>query len=213
MSTQGPLLLQINASILGPNSQSTALSEAFVAQWRQRNPGGRVKVRDLGAQPLPHFDADYLQALSTAAAERSPAQAARVAQADELIDELKAARVLVIGLPMYNFGVPSQLKAWIDYIARAGSTFRYTANGPQGLAGDRPTIIFATRGGQYRDTPGDSQTPYMQTFLNFIGIEDIEFVYAEGLARGEEQQAQSLQGARQAAARLLTQTQPAAQAA
>lgn len=198
-----PLLLQITASILGENSQSTKLSNDFVARWRQQHPQGRVLVRDLGAQPLPHFDAEYLTALSTPADQRSADQAARVAQADGLIAELKSATVLVLAVPMYNFGVPSQLKAWIDYVARAGSTFRYTSNGPEGLAGDRPTVVFATRGGQYKDTAKDSQTPYLRTFLNFIGINDIEFVYAEGLAVAERQ-AQSLQQAQDSAKALLT---------
>jgi len=188
MSEQTPTLLHIKASIFGAGGQSSQLSADFVADWQRYNPQGRVVVRDLVSPALPHFDGDYLQALSTDADQRTPEQAQRVALADELIDELKSAQVMVIGLPMYNFGVPSQLKAWIDYLSRAGSTFRYTANGPQGLAGDRPTVLFATRGGAYRDTPADSQTPFMQTVLNFWGITDIHTVYAENLAREQSQQ-------------------------
>ena len=212
MTTEYPTLLQINASLFAGQGQSSQLSNAFVQRWQQENPHGQVVVRDLGSDPLPHFDGEYLSALATPAEQRSATQAARVALADQLIAELKAAQVLVLGVPMYNFGVPSQLKAWIDYVARAGATFRYGANGPEGLAGDRPTLIFATRGGQYRDTSADSQTPYLRTFLNFIGIHDIEFVYAEGLARQDRQQA-SLQQAHQQAAEWLASeraTQPLA---
>jgi len=201
MSKQSPTLLQINASIFGNGGQSSQLSADFVADWQQRNPAGRVVNRDLAEPALPHFDGEYLKALSTPADQRSAEQAQRVALADALIDELKSAQVLVIGLPMYNFGIPSQLKAWIDYVSRAGSTFHYTKNGPEGLAGDRLTVLFATRGGSYRDTPADSQTPYMQTVLNFLGITDIHTVYAENLARSEQRE-QSLVLAREEATAL-----------
>lgn len=211
MSEQNPTLLQINASIFGNSGQSSQLSADFVADWQRLNPNGRVVNRDLAAPALPHFDAEYVLALSTAADQRSAEQAERVALADALIEELKNAQVLVIGLPMYNFGIPSQLKVWIDYVSRAGSTFHYTNNGPEGLAGDRLTVLFATRGGAYKDTPADSQTPFMRTVLNFWGIRDVHTVYAENLARGERSQEQSLAQAHAQAARL--QTDSVAQAA
>ena len=124
MTTEYPTLLQINASLFAGQGQSSQLSNAFVQRWQQENPHGQVVVRDLGSDPLPHFDGEYLSALSTPAEQRSATQAARVALADQLIAELKAAQVLVLGVPMYNFGVPSQLKAWIDLPLRREWTGR-----------------------------------------------------------------------------------------
>ncbi|HKX55222.1 MAG TPA: NAD(P)H-dependent oxidoreductase, partial [Xanthomonadales bacterium] len=122
----------------------------------------------------------------TAAEDRSPEQAAAAAESDALIEELRQADVVVIGLPMYNFGIPSTLKSWIDHVARVGHTFKYTETGPVGLLQDRPVYLFAARGGLYHGTPRDTQSAYMTHFLNFIGIRNIEFVYAEGLAMGEQ---------------------------
>jgi len=115
-----------------------------------------------------------------------------VAESDQLIDELRQADVVVIGLPMYNFGIPSTLKAWIDHIARVGQTFRYTEKGPVGLLQDKPVYLFAARGGLYHGTPRDTQSAYMTHFLNFIGLRNIEFVYAEGLAMGERPRQEAL---------------------
>ena len=152
-------------------------------------------VRNLAANPLPHLTAERFQAFLAKPDARSPAQQAIVAESDALIAELQAADTVVLGLPMYNFGIPSTLKAWIDHVARVGRTFRYTDDGSVGLLADRPTYVFAARGGQYRGTPRDTQTAYLTNFLNFIGIRDIEFVYAEGLALGEEPRRASLDDA------------------
>jgi FMN-dependent NADH-azoreductase len=186
MNTQTPTLLQINTSVFADKGNSSQLAERFVAAWRARHPNGRVLNRDLGSHPLPHLDAARIVALSTPAADRSAEQAAIAAESDALIDELKSADVVVLGLPMYNFGVPSQLKAYLDHLARAGVTFRYTANGPEGLIGDRKLYVLAARGGVHRGLPSDTQTGFVTTFFNFIGIRDIEFVYAEGLNMGAE---------------------------
>ena len=132
-------------------------------------------------------------------------QQAVVAQSDALIDELRRADVVVIGLPLYNFGVPSQLKSWIDHVARAGETFRYTDKGPVGLLTGKRAVVFAARGGLHAGTPSDTQTGYIQTFLRFIGIHDVEFVYAEGLAISEASKAESLVAAHTAARRLATE--------
>jgi FMN-dependent NADH-azoreductase len=188
-------LLQINSSLHSERGQSSLLAARFVANWRQSNPGGRVVVRDLAAVPVPHLDAERFAAFVTAPAERTPAQAALAAESDVLIAELEAADIVVIGLPMYNFGIPSTLKAWIDHVARAGRTFKYTENGSVGLLADRPVVLFAARGGHYRDTPRDTQTAYISHFLNFIGLRDIRFVYAEGLSLGEDARRQALDGA------------------
>jgi FMN-dependent NADH-azoreductase len=136
-----------------------------------------------------------VQAFFTPAEQRSAEQHAHAAASQELIDELKAADVVVLGLPLYNFGVPSTLKAYFDHLARAGITFRYTANGPEGLLADRKVYIFAARGGFYQGTAADSQTPFVTSFLNFIGLKDLEYVYAEGLNIGEDQKRSALDAA------------------
>jgi len=144
-------------------------------------------VRDLSSAPVPHLTAERLTALATHVAERTLEQQRIVSESDELIDELKRADVIVIGLPMYNFGVPSTLKAYFDHVARAGVTFRYTAEGPVGLLTGKKAYVFATRGGRYAGTAADLQTAYVRQFLGFVGIRDVEFVYAEGLALGADE--------------------------
>jgi len=195
MTTPTQTLLQIKASVFSDHGNSTKLANDFVAQWQKNHPGGRVIVRDLGTNPLPHLTAERVQAFFTPAEQRSAEQHAHAAASQELIDELKAADVVVLGLPLYNFGVPSTLKAYFDHLARAGITFRYTANGPEGLLADRKVYIFAARGGFYQGTAADSQTPFVTSFLNFIGLKDLEYVYAEGLNIGEDQKRSALDAA------------------
>jgi FMN-dependent NADH-azoreductase len=190
-------LLQLNTSLFSANGQSSRLAERFVAAWRARHPGAEVAVRDLAGEPVPHLDAERFLAFIAKPEERSPRQQAIAAFSDALIEELKAADVVVIGLPMYNFGVPSTLKAYFDHIARAGITFRYTANGPEGLLSGKKAYVFAARGGRYAGTPLDSQTGYVRDFLAFLGITDVEFVYAEGLNMGESSKESALADARQ----------------
>jgi FMN-dependent NADH-azoreductase len=178
-------LLQINTSLFNGEGQSSRLAGAFVDAWRRRHPAERVVVRDLAADPIPHLDAARFQAFSTPAKDRTPTQQAAVAQSDTLIAELRSADVIVLGLPMYNFGIPSTLKAYFDHIARVGVTFEYTAEGPHGLLTGKQAYVLATRGGRYQGTPMDTQSDYVRHFLGFLGIQDVEFVYAEGLAMGE----------------------------
>lgn len=183
-------ILQINASLYGENGQSSRLAGDFVKALTSVphvGAGSTVIVRDLVKQPLPHLTAERFQAFATPAAERTPEQARVAAESDELIDELRRADVIVLGLPMYNLGVPSMLKAYFDHVARAGVTFRYTATGPEGLLTGKKAYVFATRGGRYAGTPSDLQTGYLRLFLGFVGIRDVEFIYAEGLAMGPEQ--------------------------
>lgn len=186
-------ILQINSSVRGTASASTRLATRIVARLQQLQLGAALQVRDATQQPI--LDEAALGALFVPAAARSSAQAARVAVDDATIAEVQAADVVVIGVPMYNFGVPVQLKAWIDAIARAGVTFRYTANGPEGLLTGKKVFVALARGGLYRDTPADSQVPYLQSVLGFLGMRDIRFVYAEGLAMGEEVAAKALAAA------------------
>lgn len=179
-------ILQINASARTSGANSTRLADAITARLKAHNPAAVVELRDLASQPHPMLDQAALAALFTPAAQRSAEQAARVALDDLLIEQVQGADVLVLGVPMYNFGVPVQLKCWLDAIARAGVTFRYTENGPEGLLKGKKVYVALARGGMYRDTPADSQVPYLQTILGFLGMHDVEFVYAEGLAMGAE---------------------------
>lgn len=190
-------LLQINASLFSANGQSSQLADQFVAAWRAHNPEGLVTVRDLGKDPVPHLDAERFMAFLAKPDERTPQQKAAADLSDNLVEEIKAANVIVLGVPMYNFGIPSTLKAYFDHIARAGVTFRYTATGPEGLLKGKKVYVFAARGGMYAGTPKDSQTAYVRDFLGFLGITDVEFVYAEGLNMGEESKATALSNAKQ----------------
>jgi FMN-dependent NADH-azoreductase len=185
-------LLQINTSLHSERGQSSLLAGQFADKWQRANPDGRVIVRDLAADPVPHLTAERFDAFATPADQRTPEQAAHAAASDNLIDELKSADIVALGLPMYNFGIPSPLKAWIDHIGRAGVTFKYTDNGPVGLLADRKVYVFAARGGLYKGTEHDTQSVYIRNFLNFVGIQDIEFVYAEGLAMSGGVRQQSL---------------------
>jgi FMN-dependent NADH-azoreductase len=176
-------LLQINTSIYNGSGASSRLARQFVDAFRQSHPHAEVLVRELAAtEPVPHLDAERFGAFIARPEDRSPAQREVVAYSDTLVDELRRADLIVLGLPMYNFGVPSQLKAYFDHIARAGVTFRYTEQGPVGLLAGKKAYVFATRGGVYAGTPLDTQTAYVRDFLRFIGIDDVEFVYAEGLS-------------------------------
>ena len=202
-------ILQINSSLFSGNGQSSRLAGEIVAALRSQNPGAEVVVRDLAQSPAPHLDAQRFAAFTTPKAARTAEQAAVVAYSDELIAELRRADVVVIGLPMYNFGLPSQLKAWFDHIARAGETFRYTASGSVGLLAGKKVYVTAARGGAYAGTPADTQTPYVRDFLAFLGMTDVEFVYAEGLAIDAATREKSLATARASILR-LTAAQPLA---
>jgi FMN-dependent NADH-azoreductase len=195
-------LLQLNSSIFSSGGQSSQLANEFVATWHANNPAAQIKVRDLANDPLPHLDAQRVSAFFTLPDARNPAQQAYVDESDLLINEIKQSVVIVIGLPMYNFGIPSTLKAYFDQIARAGVTFRYTENGPEGLLSGKKVYIFATRGGMYAGTALDSQTNYVRDFLNFLGITDVEFVYAEGLNMGGDTKDKALTGAKKRLAEL-----------
>ncbi|MBI2276684.1 MAG: NAD(P)H-dependent oxidoreductase [Dechloromonas sp.] len=179
-------ILQINASARSAGSNSTRLADTLTSRLLAQNPDAVVELRDLAIDPHPVLDEPALGALFTPAEQRTPEQAARVALDDALIAQVQAADAIVLGVPMYNFGVPVQLKTWIDAIARAGVTFRYTTNGPEGLLKGKKVYVALARGGLYRDTPADSQTPYLKNVLAFLGLTDVEFVFAEGLAMGAE---------------------------
>ena len=179
-------ILQINSSARREASHSTRLAARIVERLRDADPEATLTVRDLGSAPHSELDEAALGALFTPADKRTPEQSARVAQDDALIAQTKAADVIVLGVPMYNFGVPAQLKNWIDAISRAGVTFRYTEKGPEGLLKGKHVYVALTRGGKYRNTPSDTQVPYLETVFAFLGMTDVHFVYAEGLAMGPD---------------------------
>src|SRR5690348_15881836 len=185
-------LLHIDSSILGEASASRALTREIVSRWRAAHPGIEVTHRDLAARELPHLT----HAAFTRADELEAARNAAV------LDEFLAADIIVIGAPLYNFSIPSQLKAWIDRISVAGKTFRYTANGPEGLAGGKRVIVASSRGGFYgegtADAAMDFQENYLRAVLGFLGIRDVEFVRAEGVAISAEHKEKALATAREA---------------
>ncbi|HCG6616527.1 TPA: FMN-dependent NADH-azoreductase [Vibrio parahaemolyticus] len=174
-------VLALKSSILGDYSQSNKLVEDFIKNVDQ----DKLTVRDLVANPLPVLDFAVATALRATEA-LSQEQQVVVDLSDTLIEEVKAADTLVIAAPMYNFTIPTQLKNWIDLIARAGVTFNYTENGVQGLIEGKKAIVVTTRGGIHKDSPTDNVTPYLRTVLGFVGITDVEFVYAEALNMGED---------------------------
>jgi len=188
-------ILQINASARSSGANSTRLANAITERLKAKYPQADVEVRDLAADPHPVLDEPSLTALFTPAEQRTPVQAARVALDDALIGQVHAADAIVLGVPMYNLGVPVQLKSWIDAIYRAGVTFRYGENGPEGLINGKKVYVALARGGLYRDTPADSQVPYLKMALGFLGMTDIDFIYAEGLAMGGGRPAQAFEEA------------------
>ena len=177
-------LLRIDSSASGENSKSRQLADEFVEQWLAKNPNGTVVLRDVNANPLPHFTSETLGALFTPAEDRSQAQQAIVALGDELIEELEAADVLAISAPIYNFSIPSTLKSYFDYISRAGRTFKYTETGPVGLL-SKDAYLFSASGSFLTDSPMDHQLPYLKTFLSFLGLTVKDSFVAGGQSMGE----------------------------
>lgn len=193
-------LLYINSSARNAGSVSRELSAEFVQRWQAAHPDGTVIERNLTTDPIPHLDEALLAAFFTPPAQRTPEQAETIRLSDRLVDELLAADVIVIAAPMYNFSVPSTLKAYIDHVLRAGRTFKYTEAGPVGLvpAGKR-VVVFTARGGVYSQGPGkslDFHETYLRAVLAFIGLTDVQFVHTEGLALGPDAAAQALEASR-----------------
>lgn len=179
-------LLHLDSSIQGDASASRLLTRAIVSRWQAEHPGTEVTYRDLAAQELPHLS-------GAALARRDELEAARN---DAVLHEFLRADVVVLGAPLYNFSIPSQLKAWIDRIAVAGKTFRYTPSGPQGLAGGKTVIVAVTRGGIYEaDARGEFGESYLRHLFRFLGVEDLSFVRAEGLAISAQHRTDALAGA------------------
>ncbi|MFG0833481.1 FMN-dependent NADH-azoreductase [Aeromonas bivalvium] len=184
-------ILVLKSSILGQYSQSNALIDGYLAE-RQ---GDSVTVRDLATLNLPVLDGELAMGLR-GGENLNERQLAVLAQSDELIAELKGSDLVIIAAPMYNFNIPTQLKNWIDLIARAGVTFRYTETGPVGLVENTRALVVSPRGGMHVGNATDLVTPYMRTVLGFIGIKEVDFIYAEGMGMGPEAQAKGIEEAR-----------------
>lgn len=195
-------ILKIDSSLFGENGVSTQLANALITELKAKHQDIRINQRRFAEQAIPHFDASWIQALSTKETERTEAQQQKVDFSDQLIKELQSADALVITAPMYNFNVPSMLKAWFDHIARAGVTFKYTEQGPVGLIEDKPVYLITTRGGIHKGKPEDTQIQFVKTFLNFIGLSNIEVIYAEALNMSGHRES-SIKAAEQEIAELI----------
>ena len=191
-------LLHIDSSILGQNSASREISAAWVEAWREQHPQTAVQYRDLAREPLTHLTGEIFSARTGAPASRDLDLQRHIDADQAALTEFLAADVVVIGAPMYNFSIPSQLKAWIDRIVVAGKTFQYGANGPEGLAKGKKAVIVTSRGGIYSSGPAaamDFQETYLRAVLGFIGISDVQIVRAEGLSMGADKRAESMTAA------------------
>ncbi|RWU18865.1 FMN-dependent NADH-azoreductase [Pseudomonas alkylphenolica] len=189
-------LLHIDSSILGDNSASRQLSRSVVEAWKAADPSLEVIYRDLASDAISHFSAATLVAAGTPEALRDAAQQHEAALSSETLQEFLDADAVVIGAPMYNFTIPTQLKAWIDRVAVAGKTFRYTEAGPEGLCGDKKVILVSTAGGLHAGQPtGVGHEEFLKVFLGFIGVTDLEIVRAHGLAYGDEHRSNAMSAA------------------
>jgi len=198
-------ILVLKSSILGDFSQSGKLVDFFVEQWRKAHPDDTFTVRDLANPTLPELDGEVIGGFNAGDNPLTPHQKETLALSDELIAELKSHDTIIIGAPMYNFNIPTQLKIYFDLVARAGQTFRYTSEGAEGLVTGKKAVVISSRGGIHADTPTDLITPYLKLFLGFIGITDVEFVLAEGFAYGPDAAEKAAQDSRVA----VTQKVPA----
>lgn len=204
-------ILVLRSAATGDASASNRLITRYVAALTKANPGATVVERDLDADPLPHVTHRNLAGIGRAAPENAETAPTR-AVADALIAELMASDVVVVGVPMYNFGMPTTLKTWFDYVLRAGTTFRYTANGPEGLVQGKRAVIVASTGGFYHEGPAaglDHAIAHARLLLNFMGITEVETVVAGGMGAGGEKAEQSLQAAEAELARLASGRVPA----
>ncbi|WP_404419540.1 FMN-dependent NADH-azoreductase [Marinospirillum sp.] len=191
-------ILHLDSGLFTEQSVSRQLSTRIIKQLQQQYPDAQLVHRDLVAQPINHLDAEILMAGNTEKDQRSERQHSELAVTETLLAEVFAADLLVIGAPFYNFSIPTQLKAWVDRIAQAGRTFRYTENGPEGLLQGKRAIIASARGGVYSEGPAtgmDHQESYLKTLLGFIGISDVTIVRAEGLNMGDSLRAEALTAA------------------
>ena len=206
-------ILVIESSARQQGSVSRQLTVDFIAQWQAAHPQDEVTVRDLAKQPVPHLDETLLAGWMKPAEQQNDAEKAAAARSNELTDEVLAADVLVLAAPMYNFAIPSTLKAWLDHVLRAGVTFKYTETGPQGLLTGKRAYVLTARGGIYAGSGMDHQEPYLRQALAFIGIHDVQFIRAEGLGMGPEARAAGIANGQAEIARAVATPLLEAQAA
>ena len=179
-------VLVIESSARQQGSVSRELTRQFIGNWQAAHPADQIQIRDLAVEPVPHLDATLLGGWMTPSEQQNDAEKAALARSNQLTDELLAADVPVLAAPMYNFAIPSTLKAWLDHVLRAGVTFKYTETGPQGLLTGKRAFVLTARGGIYAGSGLDHQEPYLRQALAFIGIHDVQFIHAEGLNLGAE---------------------------
>jgi FMN-dependent NADH-azoreductase len=179
-------VLIIESSARQQDSVSRQLTQTFISQWKAAHPADQITVRDLATHPVPHLDVNLLGGWMKPVEQRNEIEQASLERSNQLTDELLAADVLVMAAPMYNFAIPSTLKAWLDHVLRAGVTFKYTETGPQGLLTGKRAYVLTARGGIYAGSPADHQEPYLRQVMAFIGIHDVEFIHAEGLNLGAD---------------------------
>ncbi len=177
-------VLIIESSARQQDSISRQLTQTFIQQWQAAYPADSITVRDLARNPVPHLDANLLGGWMKPAEQRNAAEQDSLQRSNELTEELLAADVLVMAAPMYNFAIPSTLKAWLDHVLRAGVTFKYTDTGSQGLLAGKRAFVLTARGGIYAGSSTDHQEPYLRQVMGFIGIHDVQFIHAEGLNLG-----------------------------
>ncbi len=190
-------VLRLTSSIFEEGSVSSMLMQELLSAFVSAGESFQIVERNFRESPVPHLDAAWLQALMTPEADRSDEQQAKVDYSDSLIAEVQQADTLVIALPMYNFSLPSMLKAWVDHIARAGVTFKYTESGPVGLLQDKKVYLVAAMGGVHDSAASDFLRPYMKLIMSFVGLTDVEFITADGLNMGPERREQGIEQARQ----------------
>lgn len=189
-------VLIIESSARRQDSFSRELTQQFISHWKTLHPADRLTIRDVAVNPVPHLDADLLGGWMKPEAQRNAAEQASLQRSNELTDELLAADVLVLAAPMYNFAIPSTLKAWLDHVLRAGLTFKYTETGPQGLLTGKKAYVLTARGGIYAGSTADHQEPYLRQVLAFVGIHDVTFIHAEGMNLGGDFQEKGLNQAK-----------------
>ncbi|EPJ91483.1 MULTISPECIES: FMN-dependent NADH-azoreductase [Pseudomonas] len=189
-------VLIIESSARQQDSFSRQLTRQFISQWQAAHPADQVTVRDLALAPVPHLDASLLGGWMKPEGQRNADEQISLQRSNELTDELLAADVLVLAAPMYNFAIPSTLKAWLDHVLRAGVTFKYTETGPQGLLVGKKAYVLTARGGLYAGSTSDHQEPYLRQVMAFIGIHDVTFIHAEGMNLGGDFQEKGLNQAK-----------------
>lgn len=188
-------ILLIHSSLFGDDSASTGIAQSLVDRLVSEHPGSKVTTLDLAEEAPSHLGAAEFNSWTVPAEQRSTGQRSLARTSDRLIEQLMSHDTLVLAVPMYNLGIPSTLKAWIDRVARAGKTFTYTSEGPQGLVRGMQAYLVLSRGGQYRGTPLDTQTGYLTSVLGLMGITDVETIYAEGLNMGGDARQDSIDAA------------------